>query len=116
MSSTTAPISLRNPTRTIHAGVILLGGTTEVLDIAPIDLLGGLSKEFTSTFPDEILPASMKAQAIDVQIHYVNETGKPAKLTSGMTIEVTVSCPQFYLSLSLHCGIMSVFASGESVS
>lgn len=91
MSFTTAPTSLRNPSRTIHAGVILLGGITEVLDIAPIDFLGGISKDFTSLFPDEVIPASMKDQAIDVQIHYVNETGKPAKLTSGMTIEVTVS-------------------------
>ena len=78
---------LANPHRTINVGVILTGGETEVLDIAPIDLLNGISKEFTQHLP---LPAHIKEQALDFTFHWVNEKGDEARLTSGMTLKCTV--------------------------
>jgi len=68
-----------------------MGGTTEILDIAPIDLIHGMARgEFVQNFPDEIIPPNLKAQALDTKFHWINETGKPAKLTGGMNVEVTV--------------------------
>jgi hypothetical protein len=63
---------------------------TEILDLAPIDLLSGMTNEFTSDFPPEIMPDEIKAHALDVELHWVNESGKMAKLTSGITIQPTV--------------------------
>ncbi|KAF2171013.1 hypothetical protein M409DRAFT_18985 [Zasmidium cellare ATCC 36951] len=88
-----AKIDLRNPGRPIHAGIILMGGVTEILDTAPIDLLHGLTKSFMEQLP---LPDELKKQAIDVDFHWVNEKGTPASMTSGITLQTTDSfetCP-----------------------
>ncbi|KAH7406351.1 class I glutamine amidotransferase-like protein [Phaeosphaeria sp. MPI-PUGE-AT-0046c] len=83
---------LSNPGRPIEAGVILMG-QTEILDVAPIDLLHGISKAFV-----DVLPVSddIKAKAPEVNFHWVTETGAPAKLTSHIIMEATDSfktCP-----------------------
>jgi hypothetical protein len=41
-------LNLRNPGRPIEAGVILMG-TTEILDVIPIDFLGCIGKTFVDT-------------------------------------------------------------------
>lgn len=84
-------ISLRNPGRLLNVGIILLGGTTEILDIAPVDVFTAMTPEALSVFPPGVIPEEMKTQAIETKFIYVNETGKPAKLTSGMSVNVTVS-------------------------
>lgn len=80
------PFDLSNPDRTIRAGVILMG-ETEILDVAPIDLLHAMTKRFIS-----ILPVSdeLKEKALDIDFHWVTEDGGPAKLTANITMEATV--------------------------
>jgi hypothetical protein len=103
------PLNLRNPHRPIHAGIILLGGTTELLDISPIDIFSGMSSEFIGSLGEDIMSPGMKAQALDVKIHYVNENGGTAKLTSGMVIEVTVSfLSSFSVFIVLCCNVRFV--------
>jgi len=71
-------------------------GETEILDVAPIDLLHGFSKKFT-----EILPISeeLKANPLDIRFHWITEKGTPAKLTANMTLSATVSLPFAPISL-----------------
>lgn len=66
---------------------------TELLDIAPIGMLHGLSKEFVESFPDELLAPSLKAQAVDFKFHWVSEFGEAAhsRLSGGMSILPMVS-------------------------
>lgn len=92
--STFQPNHLRtiSQQRRLQVGVILLGGTTEILDIAPVDVLTAMSKDAISIFPPEVVAEELKKQAVAVDMHYVNESGKPARVTSGMSLNVTV-CP-----------------------
>ncbi|KAF2872255.1 ThiJ/PfpI [Massariosphaeria phaeospora] len=86
---------LRNPDRTLRAGVILMGGETEVIDVMPIDLLHGISKKFLGDFK-EVFGEENVEHGLDIEFHWVNETGKTAKLTSNIKIEPTDSfdtCP-----------------------
>ncbi|KAF2169405.1 hypothetical protein M409DRAFT_20624 [Zasmidium cellare ATCC 36951] len=86
---------LSRPNRKIHAGVILLNSTTEILDIAPFHIMGGLSDR-AEDLPDSAWPRGMKDQAMDIECHWVNETGKPAQLTSNMSVNTTdtfSTCP-----------------------
>lgn len=61
---------------------------TELLDVGQIDLIHALSKNFLDEMP---VPEEVKAQALDIEFHWVNETGKMAKLSSGLPIQCTVS-------------------------
>jgi len=91
-SNTDSPTTdLRNPGRTVHVGVILMKGMTEILDVAPIDYLHGLTSEFIGDLPDEYLQPHYKQQTQDFQFHWVNETGETAKLTGGINLQPTVS-------------------------
>ena len=56
--------------------------------MAPIDMLSAMSKEFLKHLP--FLPEDLKAQALDIEFHWVNESGKTAKLTAGALIQPTV--------------------------
>ena len=78
--------SLSNPGRTIHAGVILMG-ETEILGVAPIDMLHGFGKKFIQILP---LPDELKAKAIDIEMHWITEDGGPTKLSSNITLQATV--------------------------
>lgn len=60
---------------------------TEILDVAPIDLLHTINKEVVKDIP---LPEAMKGHAIDIVFHWVNEKGNDARLTSGATVKCTV--------------------------
>lgn len=68
--------------------LLILYRVTEILDVAPIDLIHGLTKEFANELP---LPDAIKAQAVDIEFHWVNEKGGPARLTSNVTLQATVS-------------------------
>jgi hypothetical protein len=62
-------LNLSNPGRPIEAGVILMG-ETEILDVAPIDLLHGIGKKFVEALP---LSDELKAKALDVNFHWITE-------------------------------------------
>jgi hypothetical protein len=63
---------------------------TEILDVAPIDLLHVVSKEFIARFSDELVSPEMKAQGLDIEFHWVNQTKKPGMLTGALQIQPTV--------------------------
>jgi hypothetical protein len=81
--------NLSKPDRPIEVGVILMG-VTEILDVAPIDFLHGMSNKFISVLP---LSDELKAQSFDVNTHWITEKGTPAKLTADMTLQATVCYP-----------------------
>ncbi|TQS32861.1 hypothetical protein Golomagni_06810 [Golovinomyces magnicellulatus] len=88
--------NLSKPDRPIHVGVFLTNGITEILDTAPVDLLSGFDKHIIETFPEGFIPAALKTQALEFVYHWVNETGGPARLTSGLNVTPTdsfESCP-----------------------
>jgi hypothetical protein len=91
---------LSNPGRAIEAGMILMG-ETEILDVAPIDLLHGISKKFVNAIP---LSEELKAKALDINFHWVTESGTAAKLTSNITMEATVYSPVLVGVFSVHSG------------
>ncbi|ETI25113.1 hypothetical protein G647_04485 [Cladophialophora carrionii CBS 160.54] len=89
------PFDLSKPNRPIQVGVILLNSETEVLDVAPIDLLHSMSKKFVAAL-EPFYPGDIAAQALDIEFHWVNETGKTAKLTGGISLVPTdtfANCP-----------------------
>ncbi|KAI7919915.1 tRNA (cytosine-5-)-methyltransferase NCL1 [Pyricularia oryzae] len=82
--------------RSLHVGVVLMGGVTELLDVAVIDMISGLDKQFIKTIPG--VPEELRAQAIDVVFHWVSEAGPatPSRLNCGITLVPTDSfedCP-----------------------
>jgi hypothetical protein len=48
-----------------------------------------MSKEMID-LPDDFLSPSVKKQALDIQFHWVNETGDVAKMTEGLRVQPTV--------------------------
>ncbi|KAI0481812.1 class I glutamine amidotransferase-like protein [Xylaria cf. heliscus] len=92
------PLNLAKPHRKIHVGVILMNSETEFIDIAPIDMIHGLSRHFVDAIPDELGPPGFKSGAIDMQFHWVSEAGPgtPARASSDLRIVPTDSfetCP-----------------------
>ncbi|KAI0538987.1 class I glutamine amidotransferase-like protein [Xylaria digitata] len=87
------PLDLTKPHRPINVGVILMKGETELQDIAPVDMLHGLSRHFISTFPDALGPPGFKDGAIDFNFLWITEAGEaePANLTGGLRILPTHS-------------------------
>ncbi|KJZ73657.1 hypothetical protein HIM_06990 [Hirsutella minnesotensis 3608] len=84
--------------RAIRLGVILLEGLTEVMDVGPIDMLNEVSHNFQDLQADSLFSPELKAQAIDLDIHWVSEAGpsRPSRLTGNMMVTVTDSfetCP-----------------------
>ncbi|KAK7924270.1 hypothetical protein PG985_006324 [Apiospora marii] len=90
-------IDLSNPNRRIEVGVLLMNGMTEILDVAPIDLLNGMTKSLIDNVSPDFLPAGVTDKALDIGFHWVSESGKGTnRLTSGMSIVPTDSfatCP-----------------------
>lgn len=76
------------------------------MDLAPIDLLYGMSKNMVEDFPSEIVSDDLKREALDLVFHWVNESGKPARLTSGLSINPTV-CTRTQSCVSLCILIIS---------
>ncbi|PHH67134.1 hypothetical protein CDD81_2903 [Ophiocordyceps australis] len=92
------PFDLSKPNRTIRVGVILMGGRTEALDVAPVDMIHSITKGFVDELPAQWLPMDIRSQAIDAEFLWVSEAGKSttSKLTSAMSIVATNSfddCP-----------------------
>lgn len=69
-----------------------VSSVTELLDVAPIDIIAGMSKTFTKHLPDALMSATLKEQALDMDFLWVSETGSAARnsLTSGLTMTPTV--------------------------
>lgn len=74
---------------------------TEILDVAPIELIHSISKYFVQQIPDALVTPEIKpltAQAVEFVFHWVSEAGpsKPSRLTSGIQLLPTDSfetCP-----------------------
>ncbi|KAH7316868.1 class I glutamine amidotransferase-like protein [Stachybotrys elegans] len=94
----TQPLDLSKPYRPIQVGVILLASTTEILDVAPIEIFNSFSEDYLKGFPEEIVPKELKAQAVKFEFHWVSAAGPSGteRLTSGVNIVPTDSfetCP-----------------------
>lgn len=65
------------------------------MDVAPVDIFNGISKEFVEIMPPEMVTEEIRAQAIDFKFHWISEAGPGtlSPLTSGLRIEPTVSFP-----------------------
>ncbi|PYI03552.1 DJ-1/PfpI family protein [Aspergillus sclerotiicarbonarius CBS 121057] len=97
------PFDLRKPGRPIHVGVVLLNTVTEHLDIAPVGFFHSISTDFVKHLPDTIMPEELKAQALDVIVHWVTEDATtPGVLTGNLRVVPTDSfatCPQLDIVL-----------------
>lgn len=67
---------------------------TEILDVAPIDFLYGLSKKAWKSSFESVAPAKLESETMDMEFHWVHEkgAGSPCILTSGIKLVATV-CP-----------------------
>ncbi|KAK6376366.1 hypothetical protein LTS17_006961 [Exophiala oligosperma] len=55
-----------------------------------------MDKALAATFPDELMPPRIKAQALDIETHWVNQSGKTARLSGGIFLQPTndfTNCP-----------------------
>lgn len=50
-----------------------------------------MSREMVEKMPKEMVPDDLRQQAIDIEFHWVTESGSPGKLTSGVEAHATVS-------------------------
>ena len=93
MGSINQEIDFKDPrqSRKLHIGVILTGGETEIIDVAPIDFFHAIGTNFVNENLTPMLPPEAVKQALDAEFHWVNETGEPAKLTAGIRMLPTVS-------------------------
>ncbi|OJD28988.1 dj-1 family protein [Diplodia corticola] len=104
--------NLSKPDRKVHAGVILTKGyyptiprrrkirradqehsVTEMLDIAPFEFFAWLNKDSLKLLN---FPPAMIEEAMEFELHWVTEDGKPAALKSRAQIQPTDSfdsCP-----------------------
>ena len=71
-------------------GVLLVGDGTQLLDVAPVDLLGMMQKSYLKTCE---LPQEIWEQGIDdIKWHYISEEGVGLHtMTAGVHINATVS-------------------------
>ena len=60
-----------------------------------------MSTDSIEHLPDTIVPNNLRKQALDVDFHWVNETGGQAKLTSGVTMQATVRLPSAFDPLKI---------------
>ncbi|KAL8878119.1 MAG: hypothetical protein Q9198_004009 [Flavoplaca austrocitrina] len=70
---------------------VLLSPTTQLMDVAPLDMLGMIDKFYAQSYPEHIA-----ANALDIEYYFVNETGEsPHSMTGGFKLAVTVSALRF---------------------
>lgn len=80
----------------IKVGIIFITEPIQLLDVAPIDILGMMEPSYLRALG---LPETFCAKGIDFEYHYVNETGKgPNQMSAGFKLAVTVISPSFLLS------------------
>ncbi|KAI4192169.1 MAG: hypothetical protein LQ346_004440 [Caloplaca aetnensis] len=76
----------------LKVGVFLVEGGIQLLDVAPVDMLGMLQKEYVqgmAQMTNQSLPAD---KGFDIEYYFINETGQsPNKMTGGFKIDVTSS-------------------------
>lgn len=79
----------------IKVGIIFITEPIQLLDVAPIDILGMMEPSYLRALG---LPETFCAKGIDFEYHYVNETGKgPNQMSAGFKLAVTVISPSFLL-------------------
>ncbi|KAH8714002.1 hypothetical protein BB8028_0007g06640 [Beauveria bassiana] len=80
--------NLAKPNRPLHVGVILTKGTTEMLDVAPVELFTWMDKKSLQflNFPPEMIE-----DGIEVVMHWINEDKEPAAMKGGAKIVPTDS-------------------------
>lgn len=72
----------------VKVGILLLSPGVQLLDVAPIDILGMLEPQWLEAVH---LPPHIIAQGAKLEYHFINENGKgPQQMTGGFRIEVTV--------------------------
>ncbi|KAL8952908.1 MAG: hypothetical protein Q9222_001198 [Ikaeria aurantiellina] len=84
----------------LKVGILLLSSATQLLDVAPIDMLGMLERHWLQASP---LPEALIAKALDIEYYFISETGEsPHQMTGGFKVAVTHSiatCPPLSLLL-----------------
>ncbi|KAL8788111.1 MAG: hypothetical protein Q9213_001869 [Squamulea squamosa] len=73
---------------------VLLCGPVQLMDVAPVDMLGMLDKEYVEFAH---LPEHIASKALTIEFYFINETGEgPNPMTGGFKVAVTHSsstCP-----------------------
>jgi len=108
---------LKNLGRPIRVGVVLVNSKTEILDVAPIDIFSGISKEFIDSFPPQMISDEWRKQALDVEFHWVNESGETANLTAGGVINPShtfATCPPLDIALMGAHGVDYTLSKAET--
>lgn len=73
----------------IKVGIIFVTEPIQLLDAAPIDILGMMEPFYLRALG---LPETFCSKGIDFEYHYVNETGKgPQQMSAGFKLAVTVT-------------------------
>ncbi|KAL8730288.1 MAG: hypothetical protein Q9166_004171 [cf. Caloplaca sp. 2 TL-2023] len=73
----------------LKVGILLLSNGVQLMDVAPIDMLGMLEKRYVQACE---LPDHLVAKALDIEYYWINETGEgPQPMTGGFKLAVTHS-------------------------
>ncbi|KAL8920099.1 MAG: hypothetical protein Q9208_006452 [Pyrenodesmia sp. 3 TL-2023] len=87
----------------LKIGVFLVESGVQFLDVAPVDMLGMLQKDYLqgmAQMTKQSLPAD---RGFDIEYYFVSETGQsPNQMTGGFKVEVTHSittCPPLHILL-----------------
>ncbi|KAL8803160.1 MAG: hypothetical protein Q9182_003332 [Xanthomendoza sp. 2 TL-2023] len=84
-------MSTPNP---LKVGILLFSCGVQLLDVAPLDMLGMVSKDYVEACQ---LPEHLISKALNIEYYFINETGEgPNQMTGGFKIAVTHSienCP-----------------------
>jgi hypothetical protein len=89
LCSLSASVSAREPSKSKLTVGMLFVAPTQFLDTGPIDLISLMSKSYIGGI---MAPQPIKAQAIDMDIHYISETGTGTmEMTANARLGMTVS-------------------------
>ncbi len=84
-------MSTTSTTTPIKFGVLLLGPSVQLLDVSPADVFGMLEPNYLRAGQ---LPESLVAMGVDIEYHYITESGEGLQqMTAGVKYGVTV-CTQ----------------------
>ncbi|KAL8696788.1 MAG: hypothetical protein Q9224_002617, partial [Gallowayella concinna] len=71
----------------LKVGILLLSAGVQLMDVAPVDMLGMLSKDYVQACQ---LPEHLVAKALNIEYYFINETGDgPNQMTGGFKVAVT---------------------------
>ncbi|KAI4127206.1 MAG: hypothetical protein LQ338_003325 [Usnochroma carphineum] len=81
----------------LKVGVFLAESGVQLLDVAPVDMLGMLQKDYLQAISQVVNLPQLASKGFDIEYYFVNETGQsPNPMTGGFKVEVTHSittCP-----------------------